>query len=357
LEENLIPLSFIAALTAGAAEYHSLLTSVISTPGNALRIGGHEAPPNIMSVYLGKALDSLFKAISNKSAEDSYEKKRLNFGLKKLPNLSAHGSDRNRTSPLAFTGNKFEFRAPGSSQAVARPVAMLTAVWALGIDGIIEKIESNRKNGLNDRESALKAIADSYEEGAKIRFEGDAYSKEWREEAERRELAIPKNIVEGIGYSISPKNVEALSSMNIFTKEELEAYEKIRLKALCDTISAEATVLKKMTFGGVLPAIAKQIALEGAAASCLSDADSKKSWSKSISKLNEIRAEITDLVDKLNECDEKIASTKSLREKAEIFVNETIPITEEIRKQNDLAESLIDRDIYPFADYSELLIV
>jgi glutamine synthetase len=353
--ENLVPLSFIAALTLGVAEYHSLLNSIIATYGNTLRIGAHEAPPNIISVYLGEALEALFKSGADGNWEQPTEKIYKNFGVKKIPNLQIYTSDRNRTSPLAFCGNKFEFRAPGSSQAVARPVTMLTAIWSWGIDKIIEKIESNRKNNMNQRDSIIKAIAEASGEGKNICFEGDAYTESWRREAKARNLAIPEDILESIDYLLDKKNVDMLSSMNIFSKPELEAYRKVRLTTLCNTISTEMEVLREMMFGSVLPAISKQIILEGETLEFIPNSDKNSALHKIIVQLGNIKSSIIENLEKLDECGKNIAAATSLEEKSAIYVRKVVPIMNEIRRESDMAEIRIDKGSYPFATYGELL--
>ncbi|GHT90545.1 glutamine synthetase [Alphaproteobacteria bacterium] len=349
----------IAALTYGVAEYQGLLNAIVSTPGNTLRLGGHEAPPNIISVYLGKSLDALFKSIAEGHEDGMPSDSYLEFDLKSLPTLLAYNCERNRTSPLAFTGNKFEFRAPGASQALARPVTILSSIWACGIEKLTEKIELYRSDSINEHESIMKAIREIAADGERVRFEGDCYSEGWRQEAKKRNLVIPKNILDSLDHFIEEKNVKMLSDMKVFGREELEAYRKIRLNTLCNTLETELIVLKKMMFDSILPSISKQIVMEGEALKYLVHANSNDvaALNKITSKLGKIKADIIEKIYELDECNELIKSSETLEAKASLLVNNATVVMREIRKLSDRAEYMMDKNNRPFASYSELLVM
>ncbi|MDR2794901.1 MAG: glutamine synthetase III [Holosporaceae bacterium] len=358
-EKDLGLICLVAALTYGVAEYHDLLNAIITTPGNTLRLGGHEAPPNIISIYLGKTLDSLFKSIAEGNEENMPADTYMESNLKNIPTLLAYSCERNRTSPLAFTGNKFEFRAPGASQALARPITILTAVWASGIEKLIERIEENIYIGMDHHDSIMKAIRETAADGTKVRFEGDCYSKSWHEEAKKRKLKVPKNILESLDYFIEEKNVKMLFSQKIFSRTELEAYRNVGLHRLCNTIETELIVIKKMMFDGILPAISKQIILEGEALKYLTDANPKEIsvWKEIITALGKMKADIISKIAELDECNKKVKEAESLERKAHLLVNDATVLMQEIRKLSDRAEYMMDKNNRPFASYSELLVL
>ncbi|MDR2682015.1 MAG: glutamine synthetase III [Holosporaceae bacterium] len=358
-EKDLVLICLVASLTYGAAEYHDLLNAIVTTPGNMLRLGGHEAPPSIISVYLGKALDTLFKSIAEGNEENMPGDTYMEFDLKNIPTLLAYSCERNRTSPLAFTGNKFEFRAPGASQALARPITILCSIWAWGIEKLTERIEENIYVGMNHHDALMKAIRETAAEGAKIRFEGDCYSKSWHDEAKARNLKVPKNILESLDYFIEEKNIKMLFGLKIFSRTELEAYRNVGLNRLCNTIETELIVMKKMMFDGILPAIAKQIVLEGEALKYLTDMEPKEIaiWKENIAILGKMKAEIISKIAELDECNKKVKETDTLERKAHLLVNDASILMQEIRKLSDRAEYMMDKNNRPFANYSELLVL
>ncbi|MBR1418458.1 MAG: glutamine synthetase III, partial [Synergistaceae bacterium] len=180
---NIIFLTFLAAVILGVSKFHSLLQAAIANSGNLFRLGGHEAPPSIISVYLGSALTDLLHRLD--AADISMpEKGLMDLGIAKLPAIIPYDSDRNRTSPVAFTGDKFEFRAPGSSQSIALPVTMFASLWAWGIEDMTHKIEKFAESTKREPiDAALEAVKEAVKEGGNILFEGDAYTPEWHAEA------------------------------------------------------------------------------------------------------------------------------------------------------------------------------
>ena len=184
---NVVFLAFLSAVVLGVSRYNSLLQASIATYGNLFRLGGHEAPPSIISVYLGAALTDLIRRLDD-SDVSLPEKGVMDLGLAKLPDIIPFDSDRNRTSPVAFTGDKFEFRAPGSSQSIALPVTMFASLWAWGIEQVIGMTEAGIQKGEDPIDAALYATREAFKMGSDVLFEGDAYTPEWHAEAKARGL-------------------------------------------------------------------------------------------------------------------------------------------------------------------------
>ena len=225
---NVIFLTFLSAVVLGVSKFHSLLQAAIATSGNLFRLGGHEAPPSIISIYLGSALTDLIKRLD--SADVSLpEKGVMDLGLAKLPDIIPIDSDRNRTSPVAFTGDKFEFRAPGSSQSIALPVTMFASLWAWGIDEVTKIVEEKISSGKDPIDAALEAAREAFRRGSNILFEGDAYTSEWHEEAKRRGLIEAETMPDRIDLLLKPENKEMLSNLGVYKAHELENLHEVRM--------------------------------------------------------------------------------------------------------------------------------
>ena len=262
--KNVIFLSFLSAFILGAAKHFGLLQASISTPGNMYRLGGHEAPPYIISVYLGDAVAGMLRAIEEGGGGDGMKQTKgtLDLGLPKLPDIVAFDSDRNRTSPLAFTGNKFEFRAPGASQAMAVPVMSLLSVWAAGLEEFLTLFEEHINGGEDPVEAAIKTIRRVSEINRDIRFEGDAYTGGWHAEAERRGLVKAHTIPEGIDLFMEPSTLQMLEELGVFSKKRWRPSTQSRWRSFVKNIEIEMSVLRDMVWEGILPAISKQLILE-----------------------------------------------------------------------------------------------
>lgn len=354
--KNVIFLSFLSSLVLGVSEYFGLLQASVATLGNMYRLGGHEAPPNIISVYLGEAITSMLTALENGREKDLPGKSKLDLGLSRLPDLAAFDSDRNRTSPMAFTGNKFEFRAVGASQAIAMPVMALVSVWAAGMEKFMGIFEEYIESKQDPVDAAIAAIRDTCAMSGNVRFEGDAYTAEWHEEAERRGLVKARTIPQGIDLFKEPKTMEMLEALGIFKKKEIEAFWTIRMDAFVSNIEIEMSLLRDMVWEGVLPAISKQLTLEKdsfTAAECAGAADLDR-WKAHIAELAGLKVKLLDKVKELQALKDDMTGT-GLREHAEIIVNKAVPLMEEIRDYADKAETCLAEENIPYPRYRALL--
>ena len=355
---NVIFLSFLSSFILGVSRHFGLLQASVSTPGNMYRLGGHEAPPFIISVYLGETVAGMIRAIEEGYGDDSVRpaKGTLDLGLPKLPDIVAFDSDRNRTSPIAFTGNKFEFRAPGASQAMATPVMALLSVWAAGLDEFIKLFEKRIDGGEDAVEAAIQTIREVSEMSRNIRFEGDAYTEKWHKEAEGRGLVKARTIPQGIDLFMEPSTVKMLEEMGVFTKKELEAFHTIKLENFVKNIEIEMSVLRDMVWEGILPAISKQLILERDSCAAAEElgTEGTDGWKQILSHLAASKIKLIKQTQELAKLRERMAAM-STREHADAIVDSAVPLMAEIRRSADSVEVYLSNEIMPYPNYRNLL--
>lgn len=356
---NVIFLTFLAAVVLGVSKFHSLLQAAIATSGNLFRLGGHEAPPSIISVYLGSALTDLLRRLDQADIVLP-EKGVMDLGLAKLPSIIPFDSDRNRTSPVAFTGDKFEFRAPGASQSIALPVTMFASLWAWGVDEMTRKIERlSSSSGREAMDVALEAVKEALKEGGNVLFEGDAYTPEWQAEAKNRGLIEADTIPEKIELLLKPENKKMLAELGVYKANELDNLREIRMESFATGLEVEAAVLYDMLWEGVLPAISKQLILESKSLAALDnlnftgDADLAP-WRDYLGGLGRAKNSLIKDANNLYELKSRLADMNA-RERADFLINDIIPLMDNIRLKCDAAELTIAADIWPYPIYRNLL--
>ena len=246
-------LLFLAAFIKGADEYQDMLRCCVAYPGNDRRLGGNEAPPAIVSVFLGDELTAILDSIIQGTEYVDMTKRRLEIGVDTLPEIPQDTTDRNRTSPLAFTGNKFEFRMLGSSQSIASPSAVMNTIMTEELEqfaDILEKAE--------DFQSALQTLLhDTFAAHQRIIFNGNGYSDEWVAEAKRRGLCNMGNTVDALPAYIAEKNIAMFSRHGVLTRDELEARYNIHLENYCKVMTIEGNTLLDMARRQIMPAVSK----------------------------------------------------------------------------------------------------
>ena len=262
-EEHLEFMLIVSIIIRAVHKRSKLLRSIIAVPGNDFRLGANEAPPAIISVYIGDALDKILKTIESSGTLEKIEKsetidekyKILGYtvGLDQLPNIKRDNTDRNRTSPFAWTGNKFEFRALGSSQTLGFPNTVINAIMAESFNDATELLEDKLKNGVEKEIALIEMIKEYYIESKSVIFNGNNYSEEWVVEAEKRGLPNIKNSFEALKEL--EKNADALTTLNIISAREVSARYLVRLSSLIHQIHIEAETLIDMVRTGVMPAI------------------------------------------------------------------------------------------------------
>ena len=246
-------LLFLAAFIKGVDEYQDILRCCVSYPGNDLRLGGSEAPPAVISIFLGDELTAVLDSIIQGTAYVDMTKKKLEIGVDTLPEIPQDTTDRNRTSPLAFTGNKFEFRMLGSSQSIASPNTVLNTIMADELGQFADILEQAQ-----DFKSALQALLhDTFKAHQRIIFNGNGYDDSWAEEAQRRGLSNHRDTVDSMPAYIDPKNISLFTRHDVFSEVEMRARYGIHLENYCKITAIEANTLLSMIRRSIFPAVSR----------------------------------------------------------------------------------------------------
>ena len=352
--ENTQFLLFLSAVIKGVDEYQDLLRVSVASPANDHRLGGNEAPPAIVSLYLGDELGAVVDAIENDEKFEATEKTVMKSGVKVIPRFDKDTSDRNRTSPFAFTGNKFEFRMVGSSASLSTPNVVLNTMLAEELSLFADRLEN-----CNDVElEAQKIISETLKEHGRIVFNGNNYSEEWVEEAKRRGLVNLKTTADAVPAYLDEKNIDLFAKHKIYTREELESRYEITLETYCKSMHIEAVTMLDMVQKDITPAVCKYMGV-------LADTINAK---HQVSKNLPCKLE-SDLLDKLsNNADKFDAAAKKLAEdivKADkiddvtelsCYYRDTIlSDMEELRTYADILESNTASEFWPYPTYTDLL--
>ena len=352
---NVVFLAFLSAAVLGVSRYNSLLQASIATYGNLFRLGGHEAPPSIISVYLGSALIDLIHRLDNADVSLP-EKGVMDLGLAKLPDIIPFDSDRNRTSPVAFTGDKFEFRAPGSSQSIALPVTMFASLWAWGIEQVTGMTEARILKGEDPIDAALDAAREAFRMGSNVLFEGDAYTSEWQAEAKNRGLIEAETMPQRIDLLLKAENKAMLEELGVYKAHELENLHEVRMESFATGLEVEAAVLYDMLWEGVLPALTKQLTFERNSMLYWENVDfgDMNPWREYVGGLGRAKNSLIHDANSLYELKGKLSGMNA-HERSDFLVEEILPLMESIRAKSDAAEVVISADIWPYPIYRNLL--
>ena len=353
--ENAQFLLFLAAVIQAVDDYQGLLRASVATAGNDHRLGGNEAPPAVISIFLGDELTAVLDAIESDSAYVGAEKKRMKLGVDVLPRFILDTTDRNRPSPFAFTGNKFEFRMLGSSDSIACANIMLDAAVAQSLKRYADELE-----GAEDFNTALhELLKRTIKEHKRIIFNGNGYDEAWiREAEEERGLLNLRTAPDAIPELLKAKNVEMLTSLGVYTETELRSRYEIMLDNYCKTVCIEAQTMSDMARKQILPAIAHY------SAGVARDAADKKAFDGEISCGYETRlvkklAAVTDSIDAQTDAlDSAIAGFKTIcdvTEGADFIRDEMISRMTALRAAADEAETLTAESAWPFPTYGDLM--
>ena len=345
--ENLQFLFFCAAVIQAVNKHQGLLRASIASPGQDHRLGANEAPPAIISIFLGAELERVFGAIERGEVGESTPESFLGLGTPVLPPLPLHGGDRNRTSPFAFTGNKFEFRALGSSQSLSLPNTVLNTIVAAAIDDLADELEDALGNG-TDLEAALRPILQrSYAANKQIVFGGDNYSEEWHSEAERRGLLNLTATPDAMPYLVSDQTQELFSNYGVLSERELESRYEVFLEQYVTKLNIEAETAASIARTLLVPAAARYISLLVAA--------------QLPSLASEVERELSELVDATRALESaNLAENQphgDVLEHAEYMRDTTIPAMATVRGSADKLEKLVADDLWPLPKYSEILFI
>ena len=325
--ENLQFLVFLAAVIKAVDEYADLLRTSVATPGNDHRLGANEAPPAIISIFVGEELEAVIDAIASDSPYAGPAKMKMDLGVDVLPKFSKDTTDRNRTSPFAFTGNKFEFRMPGSSQNLSDCDTILNTAVAKELKGYADELE-----GAEDFTSAAIAlIKRTIRDHRRVIFNGNGYSAEWEEEAARRGLPNKKNTPAALPALIDPKNIALMEEFGVLTKVEMHSRYEVELEHYAKVINIEALTMLEMARKQLLPAVnayMSEVANTAASKLAVSESISVRSETKTLGRLSADADAMSDAIDALQDAVDAAKALPTEALKADAFRDNVIPADE-----------------------------
>ena len=350
--ENAQFLIFLCAVIKAVDEYQDLLRISISSAGNDYRLGGSEAPPAIVSIFLGDELSEILESIEKDRVYSKQKKEAIKLGVHTLPSFPSDNTDRNRTSPFAFTGNKFEFRMPGSSASISTPNTILNTVVAEELNYFANKLE--KASDLNKAIHDL--IKETMDKHGRIIFNGNGYDENWIKEAERRGLCNYSSTPEALSHYLDKKNIEVFTKNNVLSETELRSRYEIYLEKYYKTINIEALTLLDMLKKDILPENQKfeNMLKQGAINSKQLGLYSKDSYeTKTLENVIKLKKDIYKDITKL----ESLLSRKPKEalKLAYYYRDKIIPVMNSIRKNTDQLELITDRKYWPMPTYKELL--
>ena len=352
--ENLQFLVFLAAVIKAVDEYADLLRTSVATPGNDHRLGANEAPPAIISIFVGEELEAVIDAIASDSPYAGPVKMKMDLGVDVLPKFSKDTTDRNRTSPFAFTGNKFEFRMPGSAENLSDCNTILNTAVAKELKGYADELE-----GAEDFTSAAIALVKrTIRDHRRVIFNGNGYTAEWEEEAARRGLPNKKNTPAALPALVDPKNIQLMEDFGVLTKVEMESRYEVEMEHYAKIINIEALTMLEMARKQLLPAVnsyMSEVANTAATKLAVSEALSVRSETKTLTKLSTDADAMSDAIDVLQDVVDAAEALTSESEKAVAFHDNVIPAMDALRAAADDAETICGEDYWPLPSYSKML--
>ncbi|MBQ6714214.1 MAG: glutamine synthetase III [Clostridia bacterium] len=351
--ENKVFLLCLAAVMKAVDKHQDLLRIAIASAGNDHRLGADEAPPAIVSMYLGEELTNILYDIENGVHHDDSKRIKMTVGTETIPYIRKDNTDRNRTSPFAFTGNKFEFRMLGSSASISETNIMINTMVA----DVFEEFADRLENAENRDEEITAIIRETVKNHKRILFDGDGYSKEWEKEAENRGLLNLRSTVDAIPLLSTNKNIAMFEHHGVLNRTEINCRSDIALENYCKILHIEALTLIEMVKRDIIPSVSRYI-------SALCDEVNKMAWAgikgkcietdiaKSLTANNR---NIYKFVGELEKAVEKAVSAKELLESAKIYHDEVLFLMENIRKCADECEAVTSREYWPYPSYGDLL--
>ena len=353
-ENNLQFLAFCGAVIRGVHKYGPLMRAVIANASNDHRLGANEAPPAIMSVYLGTQLEDIFNQIKDGKLEGSSHKGKMNLGVDTLPPLTKDAGDRNRTSPFAFTGNRFEFRAVGSSQSVSGPLIALNTMMADSLNWISEQIES--KGGDNIGETVQAVLKDVMDQHGAAVFGGNGYSEEWHKEAvEQRGLKNIPTTADALPYLKAPEMMELFSNTGVLSETELESRFEVYAEQYVLSIEVEAKLVVDMAKTLIYPAALRYLNETAGAIANLSDVG----ISMDKGQLEKIAGLTKTLLDSANELEGSIDRHDfgSTEDHMQFCAGTVRDQMNQVREAADALEGEVADDLWPLPTYEEMLFI
>ncbi len=349
-EQNVQFLLFLAAVMKAVDDYSDILRVSVATAGNDHRLGAHEAPPAIVSMYLGDQLAAVLNQLKKGEGVKYEEGKLIETGVEALPDIEKDNTDRNRTSPFAFTGNRFEFRAPGSRQSVGGINMVLNTIVAETLTEFAEKLEGS----INISKDALNLAIETFKAHERIIFDGNGYSDEWVKEAERRGLPNLETTPDAIPYFKTKKSIDLFSKQGVLTQVEVETRAEIMMEDYNNTLHFEMLTMLEMARQEILPACLKYTKF------VTDDIASKKAIGidapKELEKAKLLTALTEQLMEKIDALDDATAvPCTDAFEIGMYYKNTVVPAMNALRETADTLETLVGKDYWPFPTYTELL--
>lgn len=352
--ENLQFLVFLAAVIKAVDEYADLLRTSVATPGNDHRLGANEAPPAIISIFVGEELEAVIDAIASDSPYAGPVKMKMDLGVDVLPKFSKDTTDRNRTSPFAFTGNKFEFRMPGSAENLSDCNTILNTAVAKELKGYADELEK-----ADDFTSAAIALVKrTIRDHRRVIFNGNGYTAEWEEEAAKRGLPNKKNTPAALPALIEPKNIALMEDFGVLTKVEMESRYEVEMEHYSKVINIEALTMLEMARKQLLPAVnayMSEVANTAASKLAVSESLSVRSETKVLTRLSADADAMSDAVDELQAAVDAAKALSDESAKAVAFHDDVLPKMDALRAAADDAETICGEDYWPLPSYSKML--
>ncbi len=353
--QNLRFLAVCSVVLKAVHDHADILRASIASPGNDHRLGGNEAPPAIISAFMGTFLEGIFDHIEKGIAGAATEAQIIDLGVSQLPKISRDYADRNRTSPFAFTGNKFEFRAVGGSANVSVPVAILNAAVADSFKAASGRLKDLLAKKANRDEAVMELIKQLLKEGRAIRFEGNNYSAEWREEAKKRNLPILETSVEALQTLKDEKATQFLRDQKVLDKAEIDARYHIGVERWVKTHQIEMNTLTELTRTHVIPSVEAQLSISGSVSGTLHSVEGKKAHEVRLAGLEENLTALLKELSHVETIETKISETEDVEQQMLVIRKTAIASVVKLRAACDRAETLVADNLWRLPKYREIL--
>jgi glutamine synthetase len=353
--QNLRFLAVCAIVLKAVHDHADVLRAAIASPGNDHRLGGNEAPPAIMSAFMGSFLEKIFDSIEQGNAAEATDSSIIDLGVNHLPKISKDYTDRNRTSPFAFTGNKFEFRAVGSSANVSVPISILNAAVTESFKNAAHRLKELLGQKIPRDEAVMQLTRMLLKEARNIRFEGNNYSSEWKEEAKRRGLPILENSYSALSVLKSHKAVQFLIDTKVLTDEEIHARYHILVERHVKTLLIEINTLTELTRSHVIPALEAQILETAQVASQFSSSVAKKAHGARMAEMEDAYGAIITNLGEVEKIYADIDGFEDVEKQMQWIVEKSTPLVNKLRDACDKAETIIGSDLWKLPKYREML--
>ena len=351
-KDNAQFLLFLTAVIKAVDENQDLLRCTVASAGNDHRLGANEAPPAIISIYVGDELGAILKSIKDGTAYNNQAKGKMTIGADVLPPIPKDSTDRNRTSPFAFTGNRFEFRSVGSALSISGPNTTMNAILAYTLKEFADELEQSK----NFEEDLQKLIKREITKHWNILFNGNGYDESWVKEAEKRGLKNYRTTPDAMEHYLDKKNIKLYTEMGIYTEEEMQSHYDIKLEKYCQVLNIEVNTMLEMIHKDIMPAAFKYMNM-------LADTEFKMQrvfnlCDAGLNLMKELNELINILENKSNELlklHEKTKKISDLMEKSQSYAKEVIPMMEKVRAVADRIEPLLGEEFKAFPSYEDLL--